>query len=97
MGGATKTIKKVGTGLGFGPSGILGAYGVRDAVKLGTDYAKKELGLVAPTIAAVAAAPQMDDEQAQLARRRAIALQFARGGRNSTILSADSYGTDTLG
>ena len=38
--------------------------------------------------------PLADDEAILRARRRSVAMQRARGGRSSTILSSDS---DTLG
>lgn len=53
--------------------------------------------IVPPTVAPPTPMPTPNDEAQQAAKRRALAAQQARRGRQSTILANDSADGDTLG
>jgi len=95
---AVKGIGKVAKGILSGGLGLVGGLsgGILGGLLGKKPKVDEEEAPVAPVVEPPPLMPIPDDEEAQKARRRSIAAQISRRGRQSTILTQRDIG-DSLG
>lgn len=72
------------------PADLFGEKGQRDEVKAADEEAARIAAIPPPR-------PLPDEQELDRVRKKSTARQRARRGRASTIMSDDSYGSDSLG